>query len=318
MANILVTGGAGFIGSHVCEALLARGDRVICIDNFNDQYSPQQKEKNLEECQKNSSFSLYSHDIGNKKAVEDIFETHEIHKVIHLAARAGVRASLEIPEVFANTNVTGTINLLEAAQQYKVKMFVFASSSSVYGKSKNVPFSEDDPVMEQVSPYAATKRAGELLCSVYHHLYNVPIVCLRFFTVYGPRGRPDMAPFTFIHRISQGMHIERFGDGTSKRDYTYVADVVDGLLKALDADLQFEIMNIGSNKPIQLNEFISIIEKQVGKPAMVKGLPMQLGDVDITFADITKAKNLLGWQPTTTVHHGMKQMVKWYKVERTE
>ncbi|MBU1198804.1 MAG: GDP-mannose 4,6-dehydratase [Nanoarchaeota archaeon] len=311
--KILVTGCAGFIGSHVSEALLKRGDSIVGIDNINDYYSIQQKENNLEILKEQKDFVFHKEDIRNYSGLKEIFEKEKPDKVIHLAARAGVRPSIEQPLLYEEVNVKGTFNLLDLAKDYKVKNFVFASSSSVYGNQKKIPFSETDDVNNPISPYAATKKTGELICHTYHHLYNINVTCLRFFTVYGPRGRPDMAPYMFTESILKGEPITRFGDGTTKRDYTYVSDIVQGVIAANDKELEYEIINLGNNQPVMLNDFIQVIENATGKKAVIKEMPMQPGDVDITYADITKANKLLGYKPTTSIEAGMKKFVEWYR-----
>lgn len=316
METVLVTGGAGFIGSHVCDRLLLEGQRVVCIDNLNDYYNPNIKKKNVKHNLRNKNFIFYKLDILNFKKLDKLFSKHKIDKVVHLAARAGVRASIDNPFIYEETNVRGTLNLLELARKYDVKNFVFGSSSSVYGANKKTPFSESDEVNEQVSPYAVTKRAGELLCSNYHNLYNLNITCLRFFTVYGPRGRPDMAPLKFTHRIFNKLPIDMYGDGTSARDYTYISDIVDGIVFALNKNLSFEIINLGDSNPITLKDFISIIEKSVDRKAVIRKEPMPKGDVLITYADIRKAKRLLGYKPKIKISEGIRRLIEWYKDER--
>ena len=311
--KLLVTGCAGFIGSHVSEALLKRGDSVVGVDDLNDYYDVKKKEKNLKILQKSPEFAFYKEDIRNYQGLKKIFEKEKPEKVVHIAARAGVRSSIEQPLLYEEVNVKGTLNLLDLAKDYKIKSFVFASSSSVYGNQKKIPFSESDNVDNPISPYAATKKAAELICYTYHHLYNMKITCLRFFTVYGPRGRPDMAPYLFIDWIVKGQPIKRFGDGTTKRDYTYITDIVKGVVSAVDKELDFEIINLGNNQPIMLNDFIKVIEKSTGKKAVIKEIPMQPGDVDITYADISKAQKLLGYKTETSIEEGMKKFFEWYK-----
>ena len=310
----LVTGGAGFIGSHVCEALLDRGDKVICLDNFNNYYSPFRKQQNIFPLLSDKNFQFIMEDITNYNAMHDVFDDYCPNKVIHLAARAGVRASIENPLLYQKVNIEGTLNLLELARKNRnIEKFIFASSSSVYGNRNNVPFSEADNVDNPISPYAATKKAGELLCSTYSHLFDIPITCLRFFTVYGSRCRPDMAPYKFTKAISEGKWIERFGDGTSSRDYTHISDIVNGILLALDKNFKFEIINLGDSQPIQLNYFISLIEDAAGKKAKIIQKPMQEGDVLTTYADISKAKKLLNWQPKMFIEPGIDNLVGWFK-----
>ena len=310
----LVTGGAGFIGSHVCEVLLDRGDKVVCLDNFNNYYDPLIKEKNIASFSSNKNFYLVREDITNYNAMHDVFDDYCPNKVIHLAARAGVRPSIENPLLYQKTNIEGTLNLLELARNHReVSKFIFASSSSVYGNRNNVPFSEADNVDNPISPYAATKKAGELLCSTYSHLFDIPITCLRFFTVYGPRGRPDMAPYKFTKAILEEKPIERFGDGTSSRDYTHISDIVDGILLALDKNLDFGVINLGDSQPIELNYLINLIEEATGKKAKIITKPLQEGDVSTTYADISKAKKLLGWKPKMFIEPGIDGLVRWYK-----
>lgn len=312
METILVTGGAGFIGSHLCEKLLELGYRVVCIDNFDDYYELKRKEKNLGVCLKERGFRLYRADIRDFHKIEEIFEKEGVSRVAHLAAKAGVRASLKNPELYGDVNIHGTANLLELSRKFKIKNFVFSSSSSVYGTNKKVPFSEDDETENIASPYAETKRAAERFCEQYHRMYKMNITCLRYFTVYGPRGRPDMAPYKFTKLISDGEELPVYGDGTSKRDYTYVTDVVDGTIRALNRNLGFEIINLGNSKTVELRHLISLIERSLGKKARIRQLPSQPGDVPITYANIKKAKRLLGWEPKVNIEEGIKKLVEWY------
>ncbi len=312
MKTIVVTGSAGFIGSHVTEALLSQGYEVIGIDDFNTYYDPKQKEENAAILNKNPAFTLYRTTIENKEALKKIFAKHKPDAIVHLAARAGVRSSIQEPELYARINVQGTIHLLELAKEYNIKKFVFASSSSVYGNTSKAPFKETDPVENPISPYAATKRAGELLCYTYHHLYQLNCVCLRFFTVYGPRGRPDMAPYLFTKAILEGKEITIFGDGTAKRDFTYIADIVQGICAALHAEITYEIINLGNHKPVTLNEFVALIERISGKKAKRKSMPMQPGDVMFTCADLSNAKQILHYEPKTSLETGMREFIAWY------
>jgi UDP-glucuronate 4-epimerase len=307
---ILVTGGAGFIGSHVCRALIDEGEQVVCVDDFNDYYDPKLKEYRAATL-KNENFVLYRTDILNFEALKNIFSKHKIDSIVHLAARAGIRASIERPLLYNSVNVEGTLNLLELSK--KVKNFVFSSSSSVYGASTKIPFSEEDPVNTPLSPYAATKRAGELMCYNYHHLYGIPITCLRFFTVYGPMGRPDMATYKFTKAILEGEELTQIGDGSSKRDYTFVADIVAGVLAALRKPQGYEIINLGNSQPIELRHVISLIEEETGKKAKIRQVPAHRADVAVTFANITKAKKLLGYEPSVNIEEGVKKVVTWYK-----
>ncbi|MFH1048214.1 MAG: GDP-mannose 4,6-dehydratase [Patescibacteria group bacterium] len=310
--KLLVTGGAGFIGSNTIKKLLDLDYFVVCVDNFNDYYNPKIKEKNIEKFLTNKNFKLYKEDICNFPKMEEIFKKEGFDKICHLAARVGVRPSIKNPFLYEEVNVRGTLNMLELSKIYKIKNFVFASSSSVYGNNKKIPFSESDNVDFPISPYAATKKTCELLAYTYHHLYNLKCTGLRFFTVYGPSGRPDMAPFLFVDAIYKGKEIKKFGDGTAKRDYTYIDDITSGIISAIEKDLDYEIINLGNNKPVELNYFISLIEKLLNEKAIIKNYPKQLGDVDITYADISKAQRLLNYDPKISIEEGMKKFVRWY------
>lgn len=312
METILVTGGAGFIGSHVCDKLLEKKKKVICVDDFNDYYDPNVKRNNILRNLKNKNFILFKEDIRNFDKLKEIFKNYRPNKVIHLAARAGVRPSIENPFIYEETNVKGTLNLLDLSKNFKIKNFLFASSSSVYGGNKKIPFSEDDKTDNAISPYAATKKAGEVLCYTYSHLYNLNVSCLRFFTVYGPRGRPDMAPYLFTKNILEDKTIKMFGDGSSKRDYTYIEDIVSGILFALEKNFKYEIFNLGNSETVALIDLIKAIEELTGKKAKIKKEKMPLGDVPITYADITKSKKLLNYNPKTSIKEGMKQFIDWY------
>lgn len=317
--KVIVTGAAGFIGSHTAEALLLRGTSVIAIDNLNDYYDVTIKHENLRilaaaAARSGAKFSFHEGDVSDRASMERIFEKEgKVCAICHLAARAGVRPSLSEPELYIQANIQGTAILLELAVKYKVQNFVYASSSSVYGANTKVPFSETDPVDHPVSPYAATKRACELMASTYHHLYKIPVTGLRFFTVYGPRGRPDMAPFKFVDRISKGLPIERFGTGLSCRDYTYIDDIVSGVISALDHPHPCEVINLGNSQVVSLNEFISVIETCLNKRAKIVQLPEQPGDVPLTYADCAKANKLLGYSPKYDIRRGMQQFVRWYR-----
>ena len=315
MKTALVTGGAGFIGSHLCEKLLKEGYRVINLDNFNNYYDPKIKWSNIREVLKNDNYSLYVGDIRDSRILAQIAqEQGRIDIVVHLAAMAGVRNSLKDPVEYVSVDIGGTVNMLEFARKQKVEKFVFASSSSVYGKNSKVPFSEDDPLEGQVSPYATAKRAGELYCRTYSDLYGMPIVALRFFTVYGPGQRPEMAIHLFTRLIMEDRPIPVFGDGTTARDYTYIDDIVDGIYESVLYDKNgFEIFNLGNSKTITLAELIVTIEKTVGKKAMIDRQPMQPGDVVITYAGTERAKRLLGFTSKIDILEGIKRFVDWYK-----
>ena len=312
-AWILVTGGAGFIGSHVMEALIARGERVVCLDNFDSFYDPAVKRRNLAALTGHPAFTLIEGDIRDQRMLESLGKSYEITKVFHAAARAGVRPSVIDPLLYEEVNVRGTIMLLEAARRWPLHTFVFASSSSVYGGLDTVPFQETASVTRPVSPYAATKLAGEQLCYTYHHLHRVPTTCLRFFTVYGPRQRPEMAIHHFVKLIHDDKPVPVYGDGGARRDFTYIEDIVQGVLAALDRPFPFEVFNLGESETISLSELIRLMESLIGKATRLEVLPPQPGDVSITFADITKAKQLLGYQPTTPIRSGLKRFVQWYR-----
>lgn len=309
--RVLLTGGAGFIGSHLAEALLARGCPLLILDDLNDYYDPALKRANLEVVRRAGQFEFVQGDICDAPLVDEMFARFRPGIVIHLAARAGVRPSLEQPALYQRVNVEGTAVLLEAARRHGVERFVFASSSSVYGAASRVPFSEDDPVRGPISPYAASKIAGEALCHVYSHLYGMRIVCLRFFTVYGPRQRPDLAIRKFAESIAAGRPIPVFGDGSTGRDYTYIDDIVAGILAAAEHGAAFEVFNLGNSSPVLLTEMIATLERVLGKSAIIDRQPLQPGDVPITYADISKAKRLLGWTPRTQLEAGIRRMAEW-------
>lgn len=313
--QILVTGAAGFIGSHVVDRLLQDGHTVIGVDAFTDFYSPLYKEDNVAEHLKHPNYSLHRADITDAVAMKKVFQ-QSFDAIIHLAAQAGVRASIENPLLFQKTNVEGSYLLFELAKQNNIQTIIFASSSSVYGNRSNVPFSESDSVDHPISPYAATKKATELIAYTYHHLYNMNCIGLRFFTVYGERGRPDMAPYLFTEAILNDKPIQRFGDGSMQRDFTYINDIVDGVVRCLDKYFGYEIINLGNSSPISVQEFIATIERITGKTANIQQQPERPGDVEKTYADITKAKELLGWAPTTTLENGMRAFISWFKEHR--
>jgi UDP-glucuronate 4-epimerase len=317
MENILVTGGAGFIGSHLCERLIAAGDSVVCLDNFDNFYDPGIKISNVEEIVKKfgDRFELITGDIRNREHLDAVFKKREIQSVVHLAARAGVRPSLADPLLYADVNLRGTITLLEACRTFGIKRFVFASSSSVYGENQRIPFSEEDLLIQPISPYGVTKRAGELICYPYHYLYGMEIACLRFFTAYGPRQRPEMAIHKFTRLIDQGKKIPMFGDGSSRRDYTYIDDLIDGILGVLRHHRGYEIYNLGESRTTPLRELIGLIEKTLGKKADIETLESQPGDVSTTYADISKARQRLGYDPHFPLEEGIRRFVQWYQSE---
>ncbi len=311
--KILVTGGAGFIGSHLLEALLARGDDAATLDNFDDFYPSSVKRANLQQVSRRGQFRFYEADIRNEAKVREIFSAERPDAVIHLAARAGVRPSIEQPELYTAVNVGGTVNLLSAARDVGVAKFIFISSSSVYGATARVPFVEDQNDLKPLSPYAATKLAGELLCYTYAHLFGLPITCLRLFTVYGPRQRPDLAIHKFAALIEAGKPIPLFGDGSSSRDYTFVEDTVQGILAALEYKVAFDVLNLGNCRPVKLVELVHELERALGKPAVIEWLPSQPGDVPITWADISKARRQLGYEPRISLEAGMERFVSWLR-----
>jgi len=315
MQSILITGGAGFIGSHLVDRLMREGDsQVTIVDDFNDFYAPSIKRENIRTHLENQKFKLVEADIRDRHALERIFSETDFDCLVHLAARAGVRPSLKEPQLYVETNVNGTLNLLELARKRSVRQFIFGSSSSVYGINAKVPFSEDDPVFNPISPYAATKAAAELLCHTYAHLYDLRIVCLRFFTVYGARQRPDLAIHKFAKLISEGKPIPVFGDGTTRRDYTYIDDVIAGVRAAIDYDAsKYEIINLGESRTVELRELISILENALGRRAQIDWQPMQPGDVPQTFADISRARKLLGYDPQTQIEEGIEKFVEWFR-----
>lgn len=310
--RILVTGGAGFIGSHLCECLLARGDQVVAIDCLNSYYDPAIKRRNLTKSLTQKAFSFVEADILDVARLTELFDRHAFDVVVHLAARAGVRPSLEQPLLYEEVNCRGTLLLLEQLRRKKMRRFVFASSSSVYGNVKEVPFREDARIDKPVSPYAATKAAGELYCHNYHHLYGISSTALRFFTAYGPRQRPDMAIHKFTALIEARKPLPFYGDGSTSRDYTYIADIVQGVVGAVDHDLGYEILNLGESRCTTLAELVALIEKGLGKTAVLDRQPMQPGDVVITFADIAKARRLIGYNPTTPIEEGVEQFIAWF------
>lgn len=309
--NILVTGGAGFVGSNLIDQLLAAGHKIICLDNFDPFYDESIKRKNIEAALKHKNLSLVESDIRNEQELKNIFSQNKIDIVIHLAAKAGVRPSLTDPKGYFDVNVTGTLNILEAMRKFNVTKMIFASSSSVYGNNPKVPFSETDNVDFPISPYAASKKTGELLCHTYHHLYGFDIFCLRLFTVFGPRQRPDLAIHKFTNRILNNQFIELYGDGRSARDYTYIDDTIAGILNAKDKLKGFDILNLGESKVISLIEMIEAIEKALGTKAIKKTLPMQLGDVNITFANIEKSKAKIGYNPKWEFQNGINEFINW-------
>ena len=316
--NILVTGGAGFIGSHLVDHLLGEGVwRVTVVDDFNDFYPPEAKRANVRMHLASNRYRLVEAGICDRSALARIFSETKFDCIVHLAARAGVRPSLVYPALYAETNIMGTLNLLELAREYGVPQFVFGSSSSVYGASAEAPFSEDASVRHPISPYAATKAAGELLCHTYTHLYGIRSVCLRLFTVYGARQRPDLAIHKFARLISEGKPIPVYGDGTTRRDYTYIDDIISGVGAAINYRASpHEVINLGESRTVELRELIQLLERELGRRAVIDRQPEQPGDVPHTFADISKAQRLLGYNPQTEIETGVRRFVEWFSKEK--
>jgi len=313
--RILVTGGAGFIGSHVVEHLLGRGHEVVALDDFNNYYNPAFKHRNLAQARQHVKFSLVEADVSNLERVRDVFQNGRLDMVIHLAARAGVRASVKDPFLYQRVNVEGTLNILECARGAGVKKVTFGSTSSVYGLNARVPFSEEDALLNTASPYSATKLAGEALCRAYSHLHGMDIAVLRFFSVYGPRGRPDMAIYLFSESILQDRTVGVYGDGSSSRDYTYIDDIVQGVVATTEREFGFEIFNLGESETTVLLDMIRLLEKALGRKARVQHLPEQPGDVPRTCARIEKARGRLGYRPGIKIQEGIPRFVEWLKKE---
>ena len=312
--NFLVTGGVGFIGSHVCERLLEAGHAVCALDDLNDFYDPAIKQSTLRELQSRAqSFSFVHADITNRGEVDEIFGSMAFDQIIHLAARAGVRPSLENPALYQRVNVEGTVNVLEAARERGVKKITIASSSSVYGVNSKVPFSEADPIFSAISPYAASKLACEALGHVYHHVHGMDVCMLRFFTVYGPRQRPDLAIHKFARLMQSGQPIPVFGDGSTSRDYTYVDDTVDGVIASTEKEFGYEIINLGESQTVELDRLIELLEQAMGVKAEINRQPAQPGDVPITFANIEKAQRLLGYNPQVKIEDGIPRFIEWFR-----
>jgi UDP-glucuronate 4-epimerase len=314
---ILVTGAAGFIGSHVCEKLLSSNFSVVGIDNFDPFYDPEIKRRNLQNFQDHPHFEFYETTITDMPAMEKVFSQHHFSHIVHLAAKAGVRPSIEQPIAYKTANIDGTLNLLEMARLHKIDRFIFASSSSVYGNNRKIPFSENDPVDNPISPYAATKKAGELICYTYHHLYKINISALRFFTVYGPRQRPEMAIHKFTRQIDSGEPVQLYGYGRLKRDFTYIDDILQGVMSVIEKVRGYEIFNLGESQTISTSQLIDVIEQKLGKKAVRVEVETQPGDVDITFADISKAQRLLDYSPNTSIENGVAKFMEWYLARKT-
>ncbi len=315
-ASILVTGAAGFIGSHLSDRLLAEGQRVVGVDNFCDFYDRALKERNIADAKRDKRFTLIEADIRDRDAMMRIVAEHRPTIIVHLAAMAGVRPSIEKPAYYTAVNLDGTVNLLDAAVAHGCDKFIFASSSSVYGNNDKVPFAEEDRVDHPISPYAATKKAGELICHTYHHVHKLPIACLRFFTVFGPRQRPDLAISKFLRRVRDGKPIPMFGDGSTCRDYTFIVDIVNGITRAMqriDVTMGYRVWNLGGSHPVSLSQMIETIERVTGKKAAIDQQPMQVGDVSRTWADLTRSESELGYRPTTTLESGIAAQWAWMR-----
>jgi len=321
MKRVLLTGGAGFIGSHVAEALLARGYSLSIVDNLDSFYDPGRKKENLDQIRRVGDFQFFELDICDFVPLRAVVNATQPNTIVHLAARAGVRPSIEQPTLYERVNVAGTVNLLEVEREFHVDRVIFGSSSSVYGATNRIPFSEDDSVLRPISPYAATKVAGELMCHTYAGLYGVSAVCLRFFTVYGPRQRPDLAIHKFLALMEAGKPIPIYGDGSMGRDYTYVDDIVSGVLSALDyefprSDIPFDVFNLGNSHPVKLTELIEALEAATGRAAVRDFQPLQPGDVPLTWANIDKASSRLGYRPQIRLEVGLKKFVEWRRESR--
>lgn len=315
--KVLVTGGAGFIGSHLCDALLVLNHEVVCLDNFDTFYDPNLKRQNILSSSKKNTFKLVQASILDSSGLDTLFSQERFDLVVHLAAKAGVRPSIEDPLSYQKVNVEGSLNILEQLRKHKVMKFLFASSSSVYGNNKKVPYSETDVVDFAISPYAATKKAGEVLAYTYHHLYGIHTTCLRFFTVYGPRQRPEMAIRYFTDRIMTGKPIVLFGDGGSLRDYTFIDDIVHGIMAAINHLDGFEILNLGESKTTSLKNLVKLLENALKKEAIIEYKPMQPGDVDQTYANIDKARRLISYNPQISIENGIQKFVEWYLADKS-
>lgn len=319
MKTVFVTGAAGFIGSKVSEALLTKGYGVVGVDNFaSDLYDPKFKEEHISSLSKNNSFTLYREDIRDYQKLKDIFEKEKPQFIVHLAAKANTRKAVEEPKDYLDINLAGTLNILELAKEYGVENVVFASSSSVYGNTENVPWKESEVADKPLSPYGMTKRSGEILAYTYHYNFNLNVTCLRYFNAYGENNRPDLVPYIWGMALLKDEEIEISGDGSRKRDYTYIGDIVDGTIKAMEKNLGFEIINLGNSESISLNELLATFEKVTGKKTKVKSRPSNKSSVEVTYADISKAEALLGWKPTTSIEEGIERLVIWLRDNRLE
>jgi len=319
MKKVLVTGAAGFIGSHVSEALLSRRQMVVALDDLNDYYSPERKRKNVREVRRSVKdvcrFEFVHGDVRDRALLRHLFEQHEFDAVVHLAAMAGIGNSMQAPHLYCDVNITGTLNILEAASVHRTEQLILASTSSVYGATKCIPFVETDPCDRPLAPYPASKRAAEMLAYTYHYLYGQQTTVLRFFTVYGPRGRPDMMAYKVLDNIFHGRDVPLYNGGQMYRDWTYVDDIVSGILAALDRPLGYEIINLGCGEPVLLGDFVRLLEGLAGRRANLTVQPKPIADIDYTYADITKARTLLGYEPQTSVQEGVARFWAWYRHE---
>ena len=311
----LVTGGAGFVGSHLCEALLARGDEVICLDNFNDYYSPQRKHRNVAAAREHPAFTLISADIREDEAIDAAFAAHRPDKVAHIAAMGSISYSVRHPKLYEEVNIRGTINILDAARRYDTRGVVLASTSSIYGRTDKIPFVETDSTDRPLAPYPASKKADEVIAAAYNTSYGLPCICVRFFNVYGPRGRPDMTPYMFTDAIAHDRPITLYDGGRPRRDWTYIDDIIAGVVAALDADFGYEIFNLGRGQPVVMRDFVTIIERLVGKRAQIVEAPLPPNEALVTYADVGKARRLLGYDPRISIEEGMGRFWRWFQDE---
>jgi UDP-glucuronate 4-epimerase len=318
MKTVLVTGGAGFIGSNLCRSLLERGYRVVCVDNFDDTYDPALKEQHVEGIVPDPNFSLERADVRDMDSMRTIAESEKPAYIVHLAAKADTRNAVEVPHIYTSINIDGTINIFELAKEYGVENLVFASSSSVYGNTEEMPWREDQTADRPLSPYGATKRADELMGYSYHHNFGLNITALRYFNAYGENNRPNMVPYIWGMKMLKGEEIEISGDGSRRRDYTYIGDIVEGTIRAMEKPLGFEVFNLGNSEPVSLKELLSVFEKVTGIKANVKSRPSSKASVEATYADVSKAKEILGWEPTTTIEEGITKLVTWLRNNRLE
>ena len=311
----LVTGGAGFVGSHLADALLARGDEVVCVDNFNDYYSPARKRRNIEGALGQPGYTLVEADLRDDAAIDAIFATHRPDKVAHLAAMGSISYSVRHPKLYEEVNIRGTLNVLDAARRFATRGVVLASTSSIYGRTDKIPFVETDSTDRPLAPYPASKKADEVIAAAYATSYGLPCICVRFFNVYGPRGRPDMTPYMFTDAITHERSITLYDGGRPRRDWTYVADIVAGFIATLDADFSYEIFNLGRGQPVVMSDFVTIIEHLVGKKAQIIDAPLPDNEALVTYADVGKARELLGYNPHVTIEEGLDRFWSWYQTE---